>query len=54
MTDHRLSVAYPQPSGWRAVCTCGWHARGHDRAEATTAFLEHAEQAHATITEDNQ
>lgn len=51
-TTHVLMDAHPQPSGWRAYCTCGWHTRGHDRFTVSGLFLEHCEQQHLTVTDD--
>lgn len=50
--SHRLADSWPQPSGWRASCSCGWEGRGITEWDALSEFLAHAEQVHGTITED--
>lgn len=41
-----LADVWPQPSGWRARCTCGAIVRGHDRDAAETEFLAHCAIVH--------
>lgn len=51
MSVHQLTDTHPQPSGWRAWCTCGWSTRGRDEDEVMAAFLFHAEADHLLTVE---
>jgi hypothetical protein len=49
---HRATNVFPQPSGWRVICTCGHECRGIDRAAALDAFHDHAEHDHLAAVEE--